>query len=145
MKIKLPEQYTTRVEMLPLIDIVFLLLVFFIYAMLSMAVHRGMEVELPVSAYTTQENNDATLSVTVRHIEDGSNLIFVDDKLVDLTRLAEVLRVRAVQERNRSEKEPAVLLFADRQVDYQDLFKVLDQLNKAGLSRISLQADVDQK
>ena len=145
MKIKLPEQYTTRVEMLPLIDIVFLLLVFFIYAMLSMAVHRGMEVELPVSAYTTQENNDATLSVTVRHIEDGSNLIFVDDKLVDLTRLAEVLRVRAVQERNRSEKEPAVLLFADRQVDYQDLFKVLDQLNKAGLSRISLQANVDQK
>lgn len=145
MKIKLPEQYTTRVEMLPLIDIVFLLLVFFIYAMLSMAVHRGMEVELPVSAYTTQENNDATLSVTVRHIEDGSNLIFVDDKLVDLTRLAEVLRVRAVQERNLSEKEPAVLLFADRQVDYQDLFKVLDQLNKAGLSRISLQADVDQK
>lgn len=145
MKIKLPEQYTTRVEMLPLIDIVFLLLVFFIYAMLSMAVHRGMEVELPVSAYTTQENNDATLSVTVRHIEDGSNLIFVDDKLVDLTRLAEVLRVRAVQERNRSEKEPAVLLFADRQVDYQDLFKVLDQINKAGLSRISLQADADQK
>ena len=145
MKIKLPEQYTTRVEMLPLIDIVFLLLVFFIYAMLSMAVHRGMEVELPVSAYTTQENNDATLSVTVRHIEDGSNQIFVDDKLVDLTRIAEVLRVRAVQERNRSEKEPAVLLFADRQVDYQDLFKVLDQLNKAGLSRISLQADVDQK
>ena len=43
MKITLPEQYTTRVEMLPLIDIVFLLLVFFIYAMLSMAVHRGMD------------------------------------------------------------------------------------------------------
>ena len=28
--------------MLPLIDIVFLLLVFFIYAMLSMAVHQGV-------------------------------------------------------------------------------------------------------
>ena len=38
MKVRLPEEYATRVEMLPLIDIVFLLLVFFIYAMLSMAV-----------------------------------------------------------------------------------------------------------
>ena len=33
--------------MLPLIDMVFLVLVFFIYAMLSMAVHRGMPVLLP--------------------------------------------------------------------------------------------------
>ena len=31
-----------RVEMLPLIDIVFLLLVVFIYTMLSMAVHKGI-------------------------------------------------------------------------------------------------------
>ena len=33
-----------RIEMLPLIDILFLLLVFFIYAMLSMALHRGLPV-----------------------------------------------------------------------------------------------------
>ena len=36
-----------RIEMLPLIDIVFLLLIFFIYAMLSMAVHRSLPVSLP--------------------------------------------------------------------------------------------------
>ena len=39
-----------RIEMLPLIDIVFLLLVFFIYAMLSMAVHRSLPVVLPTSS-----------------------------------------------------------------------------------------------
>ena len=46
MKIQLPAIKKARIEMLPLIDIVFLLLVFFIYAMLSMAVHRGLPVEL---------------------------------------------------------------------------------------------------
>jgi biopolymer transport protein ExbD len=49
MKIHLPATKKARIEMLPLIDIVFLLLVFFIYAMLSMAVHRGLPVELPLS------------------------------------------------------------------------------------------------
>ena len=38
------EEKKARVEMLPLIDVVFLLLVFFIYAMLSMVLHRGLRV-----------------------------------------------------------------------------------------------------
>jgi len=129
--------------MLPLIDIVFLLLVFFIYAMLSMAVHRGMEVELPVSASATQEK-EATLSVTVRYGADGTSRVFVDEKMVELAGLAALLKERAAEERIRSPREPGVLLFADRHVDYQEVFKVLDQINQAGLSRISLQADVEQ-
>ncbi|MBW1821228.1 MAG: biopolymer transporter ExbD, partial [Deltaproteobacteria bacterium] len=44
MKLKLYKTKNPRIEMLPLIDVVFLLLVFFIYAMLSMAVHRGLPV-----------------------------------------------------------------------------------------------------
>jgi biopolymer transport protein ExbD len=141
-KITLPEQYTTRVEMLPLIDIVFLLLVFFIYAMLSMAVHRGMDVELPSSAAATPEK-ELTLSVTLRHLEDGASRIFLDQERVDPDQLAVLLAQRAKQEKKRSNREPGVLLFADRQVDYQELFKVLDQISKAGLNRISLQADAE--
>ncbi len=144
MKINLPEQYTTRVEMLPLIDIVFLLLVFFIYAMLSMAVHRGMEVELPVSANAVPEK-DSNFSVTVRYVGEGDNQVFVDEVLVELNRLAEVLKEMSGNGKEGMEKEQGVLLFADRQVDYQGLFKVLDQINKAGLSRVSLQADVDKE
>ena len=142
MKITLPEQYTTRVEMLPLIDIVFLLLVFFIYAMLSMAVHRGMDVELPSSAAATPEK-ELTLSVTLRHLEDGASRIFLDQERVDPDQLAVLLAQRAKQEKKRSNREPGVLLFADRRVDYQELFKVLDQISKAGLNRISLQADAE--
>ena len=42
-----------RILMIPLIDIVFLLLVFFIYAMLSMVVHRGFKVDLPQATTIT--------------------------------------------------------------------------------------------
>lgn len=129
--------------MLPLIDIVFLLLVFFIYAMLSMAVHRGLPVELPVSSTAVPEQ-ETIISVTVSYLADGVSKIMVDEDQVELTGLADLLRKRAAAEAGEKDREVGVLLFADRQVDYQQLFGVLDQINRAGLSRISLQADVEQ-
>jgi biopolymer transport protein ExbD len=120
-----------RIEMLPLIDMVFLLLVFFIYGMLSMAVHRGLPVMLPVSS-TAPVEKDLALSVTVR--SDGD--IFLDKEEVALEDLSSLL-----MERCRANKECGVLLFADRDLAYQGLFRVLDQIRKAGLTRVSLQAE----
>jgi biopolymer transport protein ExbD len=142
MKISVPVKRKVRIEMLPLIDIVFLLLVFFIYAMLSMAVHRGLSVELPVSSTAVPEK-ETIVSVTVRHLADGVSQIMVDEDQVELAGLAAHLRKRSMPEAGGLGEETGVLLFADRQVDYQQLFKVLDQINQAGLSRISLQADVE--
>ncbi len=143
MKIVLPAKRKARIEMLPLIDIVFLLLVFFIYAMLSMAVHRGLPVELPVSSTAVPEK-ETIISVTVRHFADGDSRVMVDEDPVELTSLADHLRERAAKGVAGEGRETGVLLFADRQVDYQQLFRVLDQINRAGLTRISLQADVEQ-
>ncbi|GAB4345392.1 MAG: hypothetical protein Kow0089_22430 [Desulfobulbaceae bacterium] len=139
MKIKEAEHFTTRVEMLPLIDIVFLLLVFFIYAMLSMAVHRGVEVRLPVSSTATVEK-ESLLSVTIRPA-DGAPEIYVDDEAVRREELVEHLQRRGGEIAARTGGEPGVLLFVDRDVSYQQVFSVLDLLAEAGLSRISLQAD----
>ena len=143
MKINLSEQRRARVEMLPLIDIVFLLLVFFIYAMLSMAVHRGVPVELPTSS-TAAPEKETILSVTVKYAGDGGSEIYLDEELTDLSKLTELLKTKSAGEMKKTGREPGVLLFADKQVDYQKLFQVLDRINQAGLSRISLQADVEQ-
>ena len=135
MKVNLQTERKVRIEMLPLIDIVFLLLVFFIYAMLSMAVHRGLPVVLPTST-TAKIEKHLLLSVTVK--SDGT--IYVDKEEVSLGSLREALKIKA-----QSEEEPGVLLFADRDLPYQDLFRVLDQIRMAGLNRISLQAEADQR
>lgn len=135
MKINLQIIKKPRIEMLPLIDIVFLLLVFFIYAMLSMAVHRGLPVVLPLST-TAKIDKHMVLSVTVK--ADGT--IYVDKEQVSLNSLAGVLEKKA-----RTGREPGVLLFADRNLPYQKLFRVLDRIRVAGLHRISLQAEVDEK
>jgi biopolymer transport protein ExbD len=140
-KIRRAATRKARVEMLPLIDIVFLLLVFFIYAMLSMAVHRGLPVELPVSASASPER-ELVLGVTLNRLAGGETEVYLDEELVAVEELAERLRARAVS--GKQGADTGVLLFADRQVDYQQLFRVLDQINRAGLSRISLQADVER-
>ena len=101
--------------MLPLIDIVFLLLVFFIYAMLSMAVHRGLPVTLPVSS-TAKIDKHLILSVTVK--SDGT--IYLDKDRISLDSLGDALRQRAADG-----KQTGVLLFADRTLPYQSLFQVL--------------------
>jgi biopolymer transport protein ExbD len=130
MKIRRVHARPPRVEMLPLIDVVFLLLVVFIYAMLSMAVHRGMPVSLPISGQI-QPQKEQPLSVTIA--ADGA--VFLNKVPVPLAQLAAALKGQP-----GVNPETGVLLFADRRLPYQQLFDVLDRVREAGLHRISLQA-----
>jgi biopolymer transport protein ExbD len=123
-----------RIEMLPLIDIVFLLLVFFIYAMLSMAVHRSLPVSLPVSS-TTEIYNELNLTVTVNH----NGAIFLDSTKVSQDELLTLLLEKMQMETDARSLQ--VDLFADRTLSYQELYRVLDIIRTAGISNVSLQAD----
>lgn len=133
MKIPSDHSRPPRIEMVPLIDVVFLLLVVFIYAMLSMAVHKGLPVALPTSS-TAKTELKTELSITVTAQGD----IFVDKAPVALHALAAVLR-----RRSSADREAGVLLFADRSLPYQTLYRVLDQVRRAGLTRINLQAEAE--
>jgi biopolymer transport protein ExbD len=134
-KVNLHAQRKVRIEMLPLIDIVFLILVFFIYAVLSMAVHRGLPVTLPTSS-SAKIDKKLILSVTVK--ADGT--VYLDKEEVSLETLRALLEGKA-----KENKDTGVLLFADRTLPYQKLFNVLDQIKMAGLTRISLQAEAEQE
>lgn len=137
MKVKRKAVGKPRVEMLPLIDIVFLLLIFFIYAMISMAVHRGLDLDLPESS-TAQPSKDELLSISVkRYGAEGSNLlVLINETPVELERLSEELRKMS----DIKEKQQA-LIFAEETISYQELFRVLDQVKNGGIVEISLQAN----
>ena len=125
---------SARIEMVPLIDIVFLLLVFFIYAMLSMAVHRGMKVELPVSS-TPEISEDIPLAVSVQY-SNGNTSLYLNKERLGLDELEFALRTQV----SAMEQEKQILLYADKTVPYQQLYKVLDRISSAGITAISLQA-----
>ena len=131
MKLSIATSKKPRIEMLPLIDIVFLLLVFFIYAMLSMAVHKGISVSLPAST-TAKTDKQLLFSVSVKTNGD----IYIDKKKVPLKNLSAVLKIKS-----KNNAESGVLLFADRDISYQNLYQVLDQIRTSGLKKVSLQAE----
>jgi len=136
MKIKTTALAPPRIEMMPLIDIVFLLLVFFIFAMLSMAVHRGQIVDLPKSSSSSIDTEKA-ISITIQARGDVV-LLFVDEKQVSLDQLSALLESKKLTEHNNQDCE--VQIFADKNLAYQELFNVLDRVKLAKFSRISLQA-----
>ena len=126
---KLSSGYETkkaRVEMLPLIDVVFLLLVFFIYAMVSMVVHRGLKVDLPATGTAVMEKKDY-ISITI----DADNVLYLNSEPVD----AEGLAQRVLQLRKDSNKP--VYIDGDQKADLGLAIELLDDLKKAGIEEVS--------
>ncbi len=124
------ENRRARIELLPMIDVVFLLLVFFIYAMLSMVTHRGLRVELPTSA-TAQVDQRRFLSITIT----AGNRILLEEAEVRLDDLAG--RVRALK---RREQHLAVFIRGDARSDLGVALEVLDRLRAAGIYEVSFEA-----
>ena len=123
--------------MLPLIDIVFLLLIFFIYAMLSMSVHHGLDLNLPSSGQV-QTTKDSPLSLSIT-TSDTSILLTINDTPVTLEELAHQLRI----ENDLKHGDDQILIFAGKEISYQQLFLVLDEVKRSGLHKISLQATLE--
>jgi len=117
-----------RIEMIALIDVVFLLLVFFIYAMLSMTVFRGLELNLPRAEGRIQR--DAILVIL-----DRDNRLSVDGRAME----ADQLVARAVSEHTRTGLP--VLIRGDREADFGVALELLAALQEAGLEAVSFQVE----
>jgi len=140
MRIRRPRR-SARVEMTPLMDVVFLLLVYFIYAMMMMAVQKGLPVFLPSSTQAQRETTVIAVGLTIQ--ADGS--MSIDKEPVTKENLAAVIdqKVRteaAAQGKDPSPDGPSVRIFADASLPYQGLYDVLDLLKAANIRKISLQA-----
>ena len=127
-----------RIEMLPLMDMVFLLLVVFIYAMLSMAVHRGLPVALPTSSAAGVEKN-AALALTI----SASGEVFLNKEPVAAEALPSILAARKAA--SDDPEGISIRVFADKSVAYQAVYTVLDGVRAAGITRVSLLGDTENK
>lgn len=118
-----------RVEMLPLIDSVFLILVFFIYAFLSMTIHRGLPVTLPVASVADIDKNDyCTVTIT------AENALFVNKELVSADALQ--ARLAAVLQ---DKPDVCVYINGDAQADHGVVVDVLNAVKVSGINKVSIE------
>ncbi|MGI5867970.1 MAG: ExbD/TolR family protein [Kiritimatiellia bacterium] len=114
-----------RLEMTPLMDVIFLLLVFFIYAMATMTVHRGIDVALPQTADAPLPGAHAVITLAA----DGGAWLegepTDDDALV-----ARVLADCAGR---------PILISADERVPIGRGLVLLSALREAGIAEVAFQ------
>ncbi|PYK95003.1 MAG: biopolymer transporter ExbD [Verrucomicrobia bacterium] len=128
MRIPRPTRKKARIEIIPMIDTMFFLLVFFMVATLSMTIQRGLPVNLPSSASAKADIPD-TVSITVT----AAGAVFVNKEAVSVQELRD--RLRGVQQ---AQTEPSVVVNADEAVRYGLVVQVLDAVKQAGLTKLAI-------
>lgn len=121
-----------RLELTPLLDVMFLVLVFFIYSVFDMALHRGVKVDLP-GAKGVEERGDR---IVVTILPDDS--LQLDG--VPLSRGALIDRVSAILASSAgAEERPAVIVSGDRAASLGTGISLLAELKARGVGRVSFQ------
>ena len=123
-----------RVEVIPMIDIMMFLLVFFVVISLRMIAGTGVPMELPSAASTTQL---VSATITVGVTKQGDAII--DGQTVDLAGLkAKLLALKA-------ERAVDVVLAGDKDVTLQVLLRVMDTVRAAGIGSVGVAAQAQPK
>jgi len=121
------DDLSPRIEMMPLIDVIFLLLTFFIYSMILMV---RAEV-LPVKLMTLQTGKQATPTQVQAITIDGSGDLFFNRKPISEVELDQRLRELAQQ------TDPISLYLAMEAQGSTDrgptLIRLIDQIREAGI------------
>ncbi len=119
----------SELNMTPLIDMVFILLIFFIVTT-SFVKEAGVEINRPV-ANTAVVNESTSLIIGITE----SNEVWIEGKIYD------VRSVRGYMNRFLAETpEGAVVITADRECRSGLLIKVLDSCREAGATNLSVAA-----
>jgi len=127
------ERKRPEIMLSPMIDMIFLLLVFFIVSTLNMAEVKSIPVRLPV-AQTAEHVQRSNFSVTVK--KDGA--LYLDEQRIDLKQLV----MQAAAEQKKDERF-SVLIRGDGEANYQQVIKLIDELKAAGVTRFGLVTDAE--
>lgn len=117
-----------RIEIIPMIDIIFFLLVFFMISTLSMTINRGLSVNLPKAA---SSHKDLRESVNITVTRDGA--IFLNKESMLLPDIA-----TKVQAALQKDPELLAIITADDQAFHGTIVEVMDTIRLAGVSRLAI-------
>ncbi len=117
-----------KIMIIPMIDIIFFLLVFFMMSMLTMVVQKSINLNLP---QTTSAKMNVEKSIPIAVTADGQ--IFVEQERIP----RESLRRRMEIEKSRN-PDVNIILRADSKSEHGAFVFVLDQLKSVGISRIGI-------
>jgi biopolymer transport protein ExbD len=127
---KLPPDNEARIEIIPLIDIMFFLLAAFMLVSLSMVNLKSVKVNLPTATTATAETRNDFLNISV----DKAGLVFLDRQPVGNHEL--VQRLAAAQKTNGTLR---VFISGDQDARHGDVIRVLDLVRATGIEKVAFE------
>lgn len=117
-----------ELNIIPMIDIMFFLLVFFMLSTMYMVEQKTIPVNLPQATSATIDNK-TNFTVTLKN----DDTIYLEDQQTDM----QTLLMQASKEQ-KSNPSFAIIIRADKDIDYEKVVTFIDTLKKAGITRFGL-------
>ena len=133
MKFRTSRRDSPEINLTALIDVVFLLLIFFMVST-TFEWRTELRVDLPEASARESTRDDAVVDVVI----DAEGDVHVEDRRLD-DRAAGTVR-RALAYAARGLDSPQVVVSADAQTPHQSVVTVMDAARQAGLYRLSFAA-----
>lgn len=127
---KLPAENEARIEIIPLIDIMFFLLASFMLVSLSMVNLKSLKVNLPTATAATIETKNDFVTITV----DRSGAAYFDKEPVGGNEL--VQRLSAWHKTNENVR---VFISGDADARHGDVIHVLDLVRSVGIQKVAFE------
>jgi biopolymer transport protein ExbD len=127
---KLPVEHDARIEIIPLIDIMFFLLAAFMLVSLSMVNMKSVKVNLPTATTATADTQKNFINLSV----DRSGAIFFDKQPVGANELVQWLN--AARQTNSAVR---VFISGDENARHGDVIHVLDLVRSTGIDKVAFE------
>lgn len=120
-----------EINILPMIDVIFSILAFFIFSTLFLTRSQGLPVNLP-SAQTSEPKQSVQMNITIE--ADGK--MYLDRKPIQLEQLKGTLT-----EKIAPNSESVVIINADEKVEHGTVVKVMDRLRQVPGAQMAIAAE----
>jgi biopolymer transport protein ExbD len=118
------------VNILPLIDVIFLILAIFFYLMLSMVRHEGMKVNLP-SASSTQVELQTFVSISITE----SNDLYINKNSTSWSVIDNALN----QLKKEMGRDLVIYISADKRSEFDYFVKLMDALRTQEITNVTIE------
>ena len=125
-----------RIEIIPLIDIIFFLLVTFVMVSLSMTKNQGVQVALPTASTGASLGDQSQLDKAVTLSVNDKGDVFFNKEKITIAQLPLKL-----QTYKSTARDPKIIINSDAWADFKHVVGVLDEVRKIGINKVGINTD----
>ena len=130
MQIKLRPRKKARIEIVPMIDIIFFLLATFVLFTLSLNRIQSIPVDLPSANPNPSANKEEPTTIQV----SGDGAVYWNRELIEMSDLPAL-----IANYKREAEDPKILVAGDEKARFGATVEVLDVIRKAGIEKFSVE------